>query len=103
MICAFLGDYGLEVLTANSPNEALSLAPLRHPQVFILDIGLPEMDGYELGHQLKRLCPEAIFVGHSAWAKNEKRQQEAQFAFDHYFTKPSHLVDLANLVQSVTH
>src|SRR5262249_3862298 len=53
MIAHLLSTAGHEVQIANDPLEALSLADTFHPQVAILDIGLPVMDGYALARELR--------------------------------------------------
>lgn len=101
MLKDFLASFGFEAVTAGSPSEALTIAPSLHPKIFILDIGLPEMDGYQLGRKLKNLFPESIFVAHSAWTRNETRQKDTQFSFDYFFTKPNQIMDMAKTVQSI--
>ena len=59
MISDFLASAGHEVQIANDPSQALSLADAFRPQVAILDIGLPVMDGYTLGRELRARLGDA--------------------------------------------
>ena len=59
MISDLLVGAGHEVQVANDPSQALSLADAFRPQVAILDIGLPVMDGYTLGRELRARLGDA--------------------------------------------
>lgn len=50
----YLTDCGFDVTTAANGHEALLLASTRAPQVVVLDLGLPDIDGWEVARQLKR-------------------------------------------------
>ena len=59
MIAKLLTGAGHEVQVANDPSQALSLADDFRPQIAILDIGLPVMDGYTLGRELRARLADA--------------------------------------------
>jgi two-component system CheB/CheR fusion protein len=91
-------DKNLEVTTANSGAEALDSARAKAPHTVLLDLGLPDVDGYAVIEQLKQL-PElrtTTFVALTGHGTSEDRQRTREAGFDHHFVKPP---DLALLRQ----
>ena len=62
LLCEFLGRVGFECHTAESGLEALQLIAEVEPDVAILDVGLPEMDGFEVARRL-RADERAVRIG----------------------------------------
>jgi len=90
MLAMLLEAMGHRVLTAHTPAHALALAPGFAPQVCLLDIGLPEMNGYELVQRLRQL-PEtrsARMVAVTGYGQQDDRQRSAEAGFDHHLVKP---------------
>jgi CheY-like chemotaxis protein len=67
-------------------------------EVFILDIGLPDMTGYELARRLRRqpVHAGAVFVALTGYGQERDRELSRQAGFDHHLVKP---VDIAKLAQ----
>lgn len=70
---------------------ALSLAGREAPDVFILDIGLPDMTGYDLARQLKAMahCSGALFIALTGYGQAQDRQDAFAAGFDHHVPKPA--------------
>ena len=98
MIAVLLEGVGYDVKVAYEPSTALSLAASYQPQVAILDIGLPVMDGYSLGTELRALlgerAPVLIALTGYGQERDRRRSEDAGFAF--HLVKP---VDLDRLVE----
>lgn len=79
----------------NGPT-ALQLAPVFKPQVCLLDIGLPGMDGYELAQRLRQLPGgDALrLFAVTGYGQSEDRRRAAEHGFDEHFVKP---LDIARL------
>lgn len=96
--------YGHEVRVARTGPTALELATAFLPNVVLLDIGLPGMDGYEVARRLRE-CPEfqdakiCAVTGYTPSEADRGRQQE--LGFDHYFVKPLTIPKLMELFQTV--
>jgi PAS domain S-box-containing protein len=96
--------YGHEVQLARSGTTALEMANSFRPDVVLMDIGLPGMDGYEVAAKLKQR-PEykgVVFCALTGFTPSEadkKRQQET--GFDHYYVKPVELETLLDLFKTV--
>jgi signal transduction histidine kinase/ActR/RegA family two-component response regulator len=93
---------GHEVTTAFDGSSALELARTFHPEVILLDIGLPGMDGYEVGRRL-RLQPgfeQPLVVAVSGYGKDEDKRHSREAGFKAHLVKP---VDLAALHALLAH
>ena len=98
MIANLLADAGHEVEVAYDPSEALSRADAFRPQVAILDIGLPVMDGYTLGRELcMRLGDGApILIALTGYGQDQDKRRSEEAGFSEHLVKP---VDAETLVQ----
>jgi PAS domain S-box-containing protein len=81
---------GHEVRVAHGGRAALSLAQTFRPDVAVLDIGMPELNGYEVAKELRRepwgsrMCLVAL----TGWGQDEDRQRAKDAGFDRHLTKP---------------
>lgn len=99
MIALFLRHAGYDVTTANSAASALGLAADQRFDLVISDIGMPEMNGYELAESLRsqsdyRQTPLIAVTGYTEY---DDRGRSLEAGFDAHLTKPinpSHLLDL---------
>lgn len=82
---------GFEVRVAHEGQEALSVAREFRPNVVLLDIGLPGMNGFEVAHGL-RSQPEsqdALLIALTGYGEAESRSRSAQAGFDFHMVKPA--------------
>ena len=91
-----LRDCGHEVATAHDGPQALERARLHRPEVVLLDIGLPEMDGYEVAKRIRGDVglSDAVLVALSGYDEDRHRRLAREAGFDRHVTKP---VDAAKL------
>jgi signal transduction histidine kinase/CheY-like chemotaxis protein len=103
MLAMLLEDSGYEVMTENDPVAALERAARTRPDVFLLDIGLPRMDGHELARRLRATDAgrSATLVALTGYGQAAEREKAAQAGFDHYMVKPPDPVALRQLLGSV--
>lgn len=97
-----LDTLGHTVLVAHSAREALDALPAFGPDVCLLDIGLPEMNGYELAAALRKKpgTAQAILIAVTGYAQEKDRAQALASGFHDLFAKPVDLDVLgAALVQ----
>jgi signal transduction histidine kinase len=85
-----------EVRTAHDGRQAVELAHAFHPQAVVLDLGLPEIDGYEVARRLRQHADTrgALLVALSGYGQQEHRRRSSEAGFDYHFVKP---VDFAAL------
>ncbi len=97
-----LQDQGHDVRVAHGFEQALEAVRDGVRDVFILDIGLPGLDGYELARQL-RGHPNgeaAKFIALTGYGASEDKQRGEEAGFAHYVVKPADLEQLAKLIES---
>ncbi|WP_288379715.1 response regulator, partial [uncultured Massilia sp.] len=95
-----LRSLGHTVATAHGSRAALALAEADWPDVFILDIGLPDIDGYTLARRLQELGGErpARYLALTGYGQAHDRVLARGAGFDHHFVKP---VNLEALVEAI--
>ena len=98
-----LGKMGMKVLLADSGREALRLAMEEIPDIILLDLMMPMMDGYEVMRRLKaeqetRNIPVVMLTAKSSI--NDRRRCEEMGAAA-YITKPFNLEELRNTVNHI--
>jgi CheY-like chemotaxis protein len=69
-------------------------------EVFILDIGLPDMTGYELARRLRRDArhAHAVYVALTGYGQQRDRELSKQAGFDHHLVKPVEIGKLAQIL-----
>lgn len=100
MIALFLKHAGYDVSTANSASIALELAADQNFDLIISDIGMPEMNGYELAECLRglnnyRTTPLIAVTGYTEF---DDRGRSLRAGFDAHLTKPINPSQLLELV-----
>jgi DNA-binding response OmpR family regulator len=89
-----LAARGYEVLTAHDGVTALKIAADGKPDVVVLDLGLPDMDGIEVCRRLRLRHPEATVVMLTARSEEIDIVLGLDAGADDYLTKPFHLSEL---------
>jgi two-component system, sensor histidine kinase len=94
---------GHEVSVAHRGDDALKIAAREHPQVFILDIGMPEMSGYELAERIRQRDwgKQALLIALTGWGQPADKQRASAAGFDHHLTKPVDPEELERILTSV--
>jgi signal transduction histidine kinase len=82
---------GFEVKTASEGMAALKIAEDFRPEVVLLDIGLPGMNGFEVAHRLRTQpgSRDALMIALTGYGEAESRSRSAQAGFDFHMVKPA--------------
>lgn len=99
-LAALIGAQGYQVLVVGDGAAALRVAAQQPVDVYILDIGLPGMDGYELARRL-RATPggqAATLVALTGYGKEEDRLLAMASGFDHHLVKPVNIAALKTVL-----
>lgn len=90
MLAFLLKKEGYRVTTADHPVQALELTAEELPDVFILDIGLPGMDGNELVKRLKLMpsCAKIPMIALTGYGSIDDMNTARKSGFDRFFVKP---------------
>jgi signal transduction histidine kinase/ActR/RegA family two-component response regulator len=89
---------GYVVQAVAHPREAIALIDSFRPDVAILDIGLPEMDGYELAQALRASAPgwQGRLIALTGFGQHGDKQRASAAGFERHFTKPADPAELLN-------
>src|SRR5580700_5583862 len=87
---AFLELSGHHVQTAYTGGDALKLAAVFHPHVVLLDIGLPDVSGYDLAKELRRVLAgcNAVLIAVTGWGQEQDKRRASAAGFEYHLTKP---------------
>ncbi len=91
---------GNEVHTAYDGLEAVGAAATFQPDVIVLDIGLPKLNGYEAARQIRAQPGGAdrVLIALTGWGQEEDRLRSKEAGFDHHITKPVEFSTLKKLL-----
>ena len=95
-IAAFLRLEGHQTKVVSEGPLVLSTALVFEPQVVVLDIGLPGLDGYAIARQLRahHATSQALLIALTGYGRDEDRARAAEAGFDCHFTKPANPLDV---------
>jgi PAS domain S-box-containing protein len=89
-LATLLEAVGYDVSVCHDAATALAQARERAFDTFILDIGLPDLDGYELARQLRAGdAPDAVLVALTGYGQPQDRERSREAGFDVHFVKPA--------------
>ncbi len=97
---ALLSDYGYEVHIVKDGRAALAAAFVLQPQVILLDIGLPGMNGYELAQELRERMPDRklLLVALTGYGQPEDIRRSRESGIDYHLVKPLQLEKLQEIL-----
>ncbi len=93
---------GHRVLTASDGQEAVTLALAQSPDMILMDVAMPGMDGLEAMRQIKAQKPEMTIVIASAHSMASDRERFLAAGADDVLSKPFKLTDLTGVVDRLT-
>lgn len=85
-----LESHGHTTCVAYTGEDGIAQARTHGPQVVVLDIGLPDLTGYEVARALRAepACRAALLLAVTGWGQDADRQRALDAGFDHHLTKP---------------
>jgi len=91
--------HGHEVTVAFDGQRALEAARAFQPDVAVLDVGLPDINGYEVARRLRQeFGPGVLLIIVTAYARDFKREPVDEDIFDHFFMKPLDFTVISTLL-----
>ncbi|HEX4025181.1 MAG TPA: ATP-binding protein [Steroidobacteraceae bacterium] len=93
---------GHEVMVVHDGPAALAALTQYLPQVALLDIGLPHLDGYEVARRLRERHPDRPIrlIAITGWGQENDKRRALTAGFDHHLTKPVDFARLTELLRS---
>ena len=94
---------GAEVQVAHSGEEAVSIALAFLPNLILMDIGMPIMDGYEACRLLRQqeTLAQTVIVAQTGWGQPEDRRRAREAGFDQHLVKPVMIEHLQGLLEDL--
>jgi signal transduction histidine kinase/DNA-binding NarL/FixJ family response regulator len=97
-----LEPIGFDVMSATSGAECLAFCAYRTPHLVLLDVSMPEMDGWEVADTLRRKLPKRpAVVMLSALAPDKQQEVKTERVYDDYLIKPVNLRELLQRVHAL--
>ncbi|HVX16375.1 MAG TPA: response regulator [Pirellulales bacterium] len=95
-----LSDWGYTARVCTLAGEALALAPYFRPQVVVVDLGLPDLDGWELVRQLRQQRPTEppLFIAVTAHGEDEAFRKSESVGITYHLVKPSYQRQLQQIL-----
>jgi signal transduction histidine kinase/ActR/RegA family two-component response regulator len=81
---------GYDTFVAYNGQQALDFGARERPTAFILDVGMPDMTGYEVARRIRQQAwgRSALLVAVTGWGQDDDKARAKAAGFDHHFTKP---------------
>lgn len=100
MLALLLKTLGHDVCVAYNSFDALVLAEQTSPAVLFVDIGLPDIDGYELAGRLRAMPATAhsLLIAVTGYGQSQDKERALQAGFDHHLVKPVQLSQVVELL-----
>jgi CheY-like chemotaxis protein len=92
---------GHEVVVVSNGRDALNAVSALRPSVVLLDIGMPDISGYEVARQLRQTQEgrSLTLIAVTGWGQERDKLRALEAGFDHHFTKPIDPNTLLELVK----
>jgi CheY-like chemotaxis protein len=102
-LAAVLEFMGNKTRWTHDGSEALRVAAESTPEVMLIDIGMPGMNGYELARAVrsKPWGTEVVLIALTGWGQDDDRRQAREAGFDAHILKPADPTELERLLQSL--
>ena len=89
MMRTLLAFKGHDIRIANDGAEAVAITEVFRPAIVFLDIGMPQMDGYEAARRIRRMLGSGVvLVALTGWGQDEDKRLSHEAGFDLHITKP---------------
>jgi PAS domain S-box-containing protein len=99
-----LRESGHDVRTAHDGPAALETARDYRPNVVLLDIGLPELDGYEVAKRMRQnaVLQDVVLVAMTGYGQESDRRRAREAGFDHHLVKPAGFEQIQKILATVS-
>jgi CheY-like chemotaxis protein len=103
MLSVILTHAGYDVVTANSAMMAIGIVKNNSFDVIISDIGMPQMNGYELAQSVRNIpgYESVLMVALTGYSKFDDRQRSLDAGFNAHLTKPIEPRELLDLIEQL--
>jgi CheY-like chemotaxis protein len=101
LLADLLRERGYEVTEARDASEALRVISDQKPHACVIDIGLPDMDGYQLARKLREIpeTRDSRLIAVTGYGTKADTHLFEEAGFDHYFPKPTNIEELSRALR----
>jgi PAS domain S-box-containing protein len=98
-----LESWGHDVVAVYDGRAALEQATRSNPDVMLLDLGMPDLDGYEVAREVHdaRLAHAPVLIALTGWGQAHDRERTQAVGFEHHLLKPANPVTLRALLDKI--
>jgi CheY-like chemotaxis protein len=100
-LASLLKAHGHETRVAYDGPSGIAVAQEFMPEVVMLDIGMPSMNGYEVARALRNMSPGLVIIAITGWGHEAAKRQAREAGFDHHLVKPVGESTLEDLLATV--
>lgn len=101
-LCTLLDLAGHEVRSAAGGHEAMDVFAQWHPHAVLLDLDLPDINGYHVARSIRASSKRVVLVAITGWSADDSARRSANAGFDAFFEKPLPIAKLRNLLASLS-
>ncbi len=96
---------GHRALVATSGAAAIEKIATSQPDYVFLDLGMPDMDGYEVARRIRAagLARQPRIVAVTGWGQEDDRERTQAAGFDAHLVKPASVYDIAKVLSEAPH
>ena len=100
---ALIGMMGADVRVAYDGRTALEIFESFRPVAVFLDLGMPDIDGYEVAHQIRSRpdTRDTVLIALTGWGQERDRRRSAEAGFDRHLAKPADFETLQSVLTSL--
>lgn len=104
ILAQLMETLGNEVRVAYDGVQAIQLAREYRPDVILMDIGMPNMNGYEATREIRQQPwgADITIIALTGWAQMEDRQKSAEAGYDYHLVKPVDFNELTKLLSDIS-
>jgi PAS domain S-box-containing protein len=99
ILALFFRLEGMEVEVAYDGQEALDLADEFEPDIVVMDLGMPRVDGFEAARRMRKDRPSVVLIALSGWGRDEDKQRSSEAGFNEHLIKPVSPEDLRKVLR----
>jgi CheY-like chemotaxis protein len=90
------------VATAYDGFEAVQAVEAGMPEIIVMDLGMPSMDGYEAARRIRRQpgSKDVLLIALTGWGQSDARQRTMEAGFDHHLIKPVNFDEIKRIASA---
>lgn len=101
IVADLLEILGHQVRSFTAPREAIAAVAACPPDLAVLDIRMPDMDGFQCCAEMQKVAPRTVFVACSGWSEVQVKRRALASGFSYHLVKPVGLEDLSSVVRAI--